>query len=83
MSQVRYIAINAYWQPLEFELPPVNGNSDAAWLRLIDTSLPSPDDISEEGKEAVAVGANYLVNPRTIVMLHYHDAPKGQAAIHG
>ena len=24
-SQVRYIAINAYWKPLEFALPPVTG----------------------------------------------------------
>ena len=82
VSQVRYIAINAYWQPLEFELPPVNGNSDAAWLRLIDTSLPSPDDISEEGKDSIVAGANYLVNPRSIVMLHYDDAIKGHVATH-
>jgi isoamylase len=82
VSQVRYIAINAYWQPLEFELPPVNGNLDAAWLRLIDTSLPSPDDISEEGKDSIVAGATYLVNPRSIVMLHYDYSIKGQAAIH-
>jgi glycogen operon protein len=82
LSQVRYIAINAYWQPLEFELPPVNGNLDAAWLRLIDTSLPSPDDISEEGKDSIVAGARYRVNPRSIVMLYYDDATKGHAAIH-
>jgi glycogen operon protein len=69
VSQVRYIAINAYWQPLEFELPPVNGN----WRRLIDTSLPSPDDISEGGRGSI-VGAAYLVNPRSIVMLHHDGA---------
>lgn len=48
-SRVRYIAINAYWQPLEFELPPVTAGSNAAgWIRLIDTSLPSPDDIAAD-----------------------------------
>jgi glycogen operon protein len=73
VSQVRYIAINAYWQPLAFELPPVKGNSDAAWLRLIDTSLPSPDDITEACKRSVVVGASYLVNPRSVVMLHYDN----------
>ena len=31
---------------------------------------------------SVVAGANYLVNPRSIVMLHYDDAIKGQAAIH-
>jgi isoamylase len=46
-SRVRYIAINAYWKPLEFALPSVTGNTDAGWLRLIDTSLRSPDDILE------------------------------------
>jgi isoamylase len=70
---VRYIAINAYWQPLTFELPAVKGDADAAWLRLIDTSLASPDDISDANKRSVVVGANYLVNPRSIVMLHYDD----------
>jgi glycogen operon protein len=82
VSQVRYIAINAYWQPLEFELPPVNGDSGAAWLRLIDTSLPSPNDISEEGKGSPVNGPKYLVNPRSIVMLHYDDAAKDRASIH-
>jgi isoamylase len=83
VNQVRYIAINAYWQPLEFELPPVSGDSDAAWLRLIDTSLPSPNDISDEGKGSPVNGPKYLVNPRSIVMLHYDDATKDQVASHG
>jgi glycogen operon protein len=81
VSQVRYIAINAYWQPLQFGLPPVKGDSDAAWLRLIDTSLPSPDDISEEGERSVVAGASYIVNPRSIVMLHYDDATNGKATL--
>jgi isoamylase len=82
VNQVRYIAINAYWQPLEFELPPVKGNADAAWHRLIDTSLPSPDDISDPGKDPVVASAYYRVNPRSIVMLHHHDATAGRAAIY-
>jgi glycogen operon protein len=80
VDQVRYIAINAYWQPLEFELPPANGDSSVAWLRLIDTSLPSPNDIVDEGKGSPVVGSNYLVNPRSIVMLHCDYAAKGQRA---
>lgn len=34
---------------------------------------------SEAGKMSVVVGANYLVNQRSIVMLYYDDAAKGQA----
>jgi isoamylase len=71
-SKVRYIAINAYWEPLEFELPPVAGSPNAAWMRLIDTSVPSPDDVLEETKGVPLTDAKYCVNPRSVVMLHYN-----------
>lgn len=74
VSQVRYLAINAYWKPLQFELPPIPGGKDEGWLRLIDTSLPSPEDISDEGNGSPVDGPKYLVNPRSIVVLHYKDA---------
>jgi glycogen operon protein len=74
-NQRRYIAINAYWKPLEFELPPVTGSPDAGWVRLIDTSRPSPDDIEETSGLPVG-GPKYLVNPRSIVMLHYNYPTK-------
>ena len=37
-----YLILNAYWEPLEFELPAAPGGT---WRRWIDTSLDSPDDI--------------------------------------
>ncbi|MDR3736472.1 MAG: glycogen debranching protein GlgX [Acidobacteriaceae bacterium] len=70
-SRLRYIAINAYWKPLEFQLPPVESGSDAGWLRVVDTSLPSPNDIVADGKGTPVDGAKYLVNPRSIIMLQY------------
>ena len=33
-----YLILNAYWEPLEFELPPV-GDGARSWCRWIDTSL--------------------------------------------
>lgn len=36
-DEVLYIAINAFWQPLTFELPPLTAGR--TWLRIIDTSL--------------------------------------------
>ena len=36
-----HLILNAYWEPLAFDLPPAAGG----WRRWIDTSLPSPDDI--------------------------------------
>jgi isoamylase len=77
-SQVRYIAINAYWKSLEFELPPVAGGAHAGWIRLIDTSLPSPDDILEEATGVPVETPKYLVNSRSIVMLHYDYATQDQ-----
>ncbi len=79
-SHVRYIAINAYWEPLDFQLPPVTGSPNGGWLRLIDTSLPSPDDIVEEAKGLPVSDPKYLVNPRSVVMLHYDYAAKEQVA---
>lgn len=74
VSQVRYVAINAYWKPLQFDLPAVTGEPDAGWVRLIDTSLPSPDDLADEGKGVPVAGSTYVVNPRSLVMLHYDYA---------
>ncbi len=39
-----HIIVNAYWQALEFELPPA-GDGPAAWRRVVDTFLESPDDV--------------------------------------
>ncbi len=66
--------MNAYWKPLKFALPPVTGGTDAGWLRLIDTSLPSPEDILEEAAGVPVAASTYLVSPRSVVMLHYDYA---------
>jgi glycogen operon protein len=69
-TQVRYIAINAYWEPLQFALPPVADGANGGWLRFMDTSLPSPGDIAEGVKGSRVGGPSYRVNPRSIIMLH-------------
>jgi glycogen operon protein len=59
--------VNAYWEPLSFELPPVASGS--TWRRLIDTALPSPHDISPL-EEAVPVETpTYEVQSRSLVFL--------------
>jgi isoamylase len=37
--------LNAYWESLTFELPPIPPESEQRWRRCIDTALASPDDI--------------------------------------
>jgi len=60
--------LNAYWEPLTFELPAVAAG-EAPWRRCIDTALPSPDDI-QIWKTAPVVGdAAYAVRPRSFVLL--------------
>ncbi|MBP3956984.1 glycogen debranching protein GlgX [Gemmata sp. G18] len=64
-----YLVLNAYWEPLEFELPPA---TSGPWLRWIDTSLPSPEDIVEWRAAPPVAGGTYPVGPRSVVMLYRH-----------
>ena len=62
-----YVILNAYWKPLEFELPSLKlGNS---WHRIIDTALPSPDDFSDIMTATKIYGDRYLAAPRSSVVL--------------
>jgi glycogen operon protein len=62
-----YTILNAYWEPLEFELPRLD--SGARWQRWIDTSLDSPSDIVPWQTAPVIAGDSYKVGDRSVVML--------------
>ncbi len=62
-----YIIWNAYWQPLDFELPPAKGGP---WRRWIDTWLPSPDDIVPWQTAPVSQGGVYRAGARSTVVLY-------------
>jgi len=59
--------MNAYWEPLDFELPALAGGD--SWRRWIDTSLDSPDDISPWETMARVSGSMYRAGPRSLVVL--------------
>ena len=61
--------LNAYWEPLTFELPPVLAAGQQPWRRCIDTALASPDDIYLWEKAPLVTQATYLVQPRSVVLL--------------
>jgi isoamylase len=61
--------LNAYWEPLTFELPPVAAERQQAWRRCIDTGLESPDDICPWETAPVVSQATYVVQPRSVVLL--------------
>lgn len=59
---------NAYWEPLEFELPMLK-NPTAAWRRLIDTALNPPDEICEWSAEVPVTSGTYRAGARSVVVL--------------
>lgn len=64
-----HLIANAYWEPLSFQLPPLAGRQMGEWHRLIDTALPSPEDVVP-WMEAPAVDfPSYTVQPRSMVAL--------------
>jgi glycogen operon protein len=62
-----HLIVNAYWEPLEFEVPPLE--ADAEWRRCIDTYLHPPDDICGWTQAARLRGLTYRVQPRSLVVL--------------
>jgi len=64
-----YGMLNAYWEPLRFQLPPAGPETRGTWRRWIDTSLPSPQDIVNWDEAPQIADASYLVPPRTVAFL--------------
>ena len=67
--------LNAYWEPLEFQLPSVADGIHAPWRRWIDTFLDSPQDIVDWDTAPVVPGHRYRAEPRSMVVLCIDSAP--------
>ena len=61
-----HLILNAFWDALDFELPPAAG----PWRRWIDTSLPSPLDIVEWQTAPSCPGGTYRAGSRSVVVLY-------------
>ena len=61
--------LNAYWEPLTFELPPVPDHSRQRWRRCIDTARASPHDVYRWEEAPTVAASAYVVEPRSIVLL--------------
>jgi len=64
-----HVILNAYWEPLDFELPQAGDQSQDSWRRWIDTSLDSPQDIVEWQSAPPVPGRTYRAGPRSVVVL--------------
>jgi len=64
-----YLILNAYWEPLDFELPAVDGTALGVWCRWIDTSLASPQDIVPWETAPIVTERHYKAGARSVVVL--------------
>lgn len=62
-----YCMFNAYWVPQKFDLPPLKKGD--RWHRIVDTSLPAPDDFSPRETAPNLSGQHYAVHARSVVAL--------------
>jgi len=61
-----YVASNAYWEPIDIKLPPLENKR---WYRVVDTSLPPGEDIVAEEAASFIPERRYTVGPRTTIVL--------------
>jgi isoamylase len=64
-----YLILNAYWEPLSFELPAVGDGGAGSWRRWIDTSLEAPQDIVPWREAPSLSGHAYQAGARSVVVL--------------
>jgi isoamylase len=64
-EDLHFIA-HAHWEDSNFELPEIG---QGKWFRLVDTALPPPQDIAEEGKEfALPSQDSYPIKARSVAI---------------
>jgi isoamylase len=64
-----HLIFNAYWESLDFVLPPVGGAGGNLWRQWIDTSLDSPNDIVEWRAAPSISSHTYRTGPRSVAVL--------------
>jgi isoamylase len=64
-----HFALNAWWEPLDFELPDLPDWAATGWRRVIDTSRPSPHDLVLPQDAPAVSGPTHRVGERSVVML--------------
>jgi len=62
---VVHLIFNAFWEALEFELPP----GPRGWRRIVDTTLEAPDDFPEASATPKIESGACRAGPRSVVVL--------------
>jgi len=63
-----HVIINAYWEALDFEIPPTV-DAQKSWRRCVDTYLDPPHDICSWADAQSLEGATCRVHERSVVIL--------------
>ena len=64
-----FLILNAYWEPLDFELPLTRGTKPIIWRRWIDSFLESPKDIVPWEEAEPVTGSSYNAGPHSVAVL--------------
>jgi glycogen operon protein len=72
-----FLILNAYWEPLTFELPPPGVGDAGPWRRWIDTSLDAPHDIVPWQQAPALADHGYGAGARSVVVL-FRDLADGE-----
>jgi glycogen operon protein len=67
VGEALHVLINAYWEPLTFQLPELGDGK--LWYRIIDTAQTSPDDFCELEAAPVIKETEYWMEARSTVIL--------------
>jgi isoamylase len=68
-SLLVHFIFNAYWEPLDFDLPRTGKSQGVSWKRWIDTFQEAPDDIVEWHDAPSVPEHKYRAGPRSVVVL--------------
>jgi glycogen operon protein len=68
-SLLVYFIFNAYWEPINFELPRIDQDGINRWRRWIDTYLETPEDIVQWQSAVSVLDHLYEVGPQSVVVL--------------
>jgi isoamylase len=70
-----HFALNAWWQPLDFDLPALPDWASSGWRRVIDTARASPLDLCDPATADAVAGPHHRVEPRSSVVLFASRLP--------
>ncbi len=66
---IAHFMFNAYWEPLDFELPRTDSGEPIFWRRWIDTSQEAPSDIVAWQEAPSIPQGKYRAGPQSVIVL--------------